>query len=317
VGESALLVANQGVPFTHNRIKSLVRYGASDKVVGKWQRGLIGYKGVGFTSVFEVSDNPQIDSTTATFEFDRKRAKKTVRDTLGKTPKDVPTRYFPFHPLSPEAFGDDHEVVEDLKQKGAISIIRLPYRTKFDQKRVWKDILDSIHPEVLLFMEHLEGFEVSDGEETISWFRENSRKIGAGQLVHLHPNEGDTRSWVIARDAAKPSKRLLVSLDDPLWTESNLLNVAIALPWEKGLGVRPRGETPPLHVYYPTKDRLGRELLIHGDFYVDSTRKRIETDGPGGEVSRLVAHRNLSTKVRHFLFEFTEQLPVAFPSHLA
>jgi len=27
--------------------------------------------------------------------------------------------------------------------------------------------------------------------------------------------------------------------------------------------------------------------------------------------------RNLSTKVRHFLFEFTEQLPVAFPSHLA
>ncbi len=27
--------------------------------------------------------------------------------------------------------------------------------------------------------------------------------------------------------------------------------------------------------------------------------------------------RNLSTKVRHTLFEFTEQLPVAFPPHLA
>lgn len=30
-----------------------------------------------------------------------------------------------------------------------------------------------------------------------------------------------------------------------------------------------------------------------------------------------VSNRNLSTKVRHFLFEFTEQLPIAFLPHLA
>jgi len=52
--------------------------------------------------------------------------------------------------------------------------------------------------------------------------------------------------------------------------------------------------------------------LVDKAFFVPADLDK--SDDGEGEFSIL---RNLSTKVRHFLFEFTEQLPVAFPSHLA
>jgi hypothetical protein len=49
VTPTALLVANEGVPFTHERVKSLLRLGASEKVARRSRSPLIGYKGIGFS----------------------------------------------------------------------------------------------------------------------------------------------------------------------------------------------------------------------------------------------------------------------------
>lgn len=59
VTDSALIVANEGVPFTPERIRSLVRLGSSEKVRDRGRRNTIGYKGIGFTAVFEITDRPQ------------------------------------------------------------------------------------------------------------------------------------------------------------------------------------------------------------------------------------------------------------------
>src|SRR3954468_10814842 len=62
VTDSALLVANDGEPFTPERIRSLVRLGSSEKARGRRTRRTIGYKGVGFTAAFAITDRPQIVS---------------------------------------------------------------------------------------------------------------------------------------------------------------------------------------------------------------------------------------------------------------
>ena len=64
------------------------------------------------------------------------------------------------------------------------------------------------------------------------------------------------------------------------------------MPWRKG----PAHDVGPqqLHVYFPTDDSLGRAVLVHGDFYVHSSRRHIEHRGPGGQISRLVAERAAS-----------------------
>lgn len=73
VTDSAVLVANDGEPFTPERIRSLVRLGSSEKARGRKARRTIGYKGVGFTAVFEITDCPQIVSRDVSFMFDRAR----------------------------------------------------------------------------------------------------------------------------------------------------------------------------------------------------------------------------------------------------
>ena len=75
VTDDALLVANEGVPFDEQRIGALVRLGASDKSVERGRRHAIGYKGVGFTSVFEISEMPQCVSRDVSFAFDGARAR--------------------------------------------------------------------------------------------------------------------------------------------------------------------------------------------------------------------------------------------------
>src|SRR5207247_1549971 len=79
---------------------------------------------------------------------------------------------------------------------------------------------------------------------------------------------------------------------DDLWADVRRLNVAVALPWRRGIDATIGAQ--PLHVYFPTEDDLGRSLLVHGDFYVHSNRRRIEDKEAGGEVSRLVAGKAAS-----------------------
>jgi hypothetical protein len=49
VTDTALLVANEGVPFDADRVISLTRHGSSEKLRDRARRRTIGYKGVGFT----------------------------------------------------------------------------------------------------------------------------------------------------------------------------------------------------------------------------------------------------------------------------
>ena len=54
---TALLIGNQGLPFDSKRIDSLLRLGGSSKERTE-EHHTIGYKGIGFSSVFEVTDEP-------------------------------------------------------------------------------------------------------------------------------------------------------------------------------------------------------------------------------------------------------------------
>jgi hypothetical protein len=61
---------SEGAPFNAERIHSLTRLGTSEKARGGGRRRTIGYKGVGFTAVFEISDTPQVITRGLAFGFD-------------------------------------------------------------------------------------------------------------------------------------------------------------------------------------------------------------------------------------------------------
>ena len=286
VTPTALLVANEGVPFTPERIRSLVRLGSSEKKLDHPSRQTIGYKGVGFTAVFEITDSPQVISKTVNFGFDRRRARREVASALGSKPNDVPARLFPFK-LERDEWDEDADLIDRFLRQGAATVIRLPFRTARAAQDVESHIQEAIVPEALLLMPHVRAIELVLPHFEERWTRVPGQALELGRIFHLRSTSGESRSWVVHTETARAPRQAIDALEDPLWQSVRNLHVTVALPWARG--PNPDADAQQLYVYFPTDDALGRPLLVHGDFYVDSARRHIEGRGPGGEISSVVA----------------------------
>ncbi|MET0604624.1 MAG: DUF3883 domain-containing protein [Baekduia sp.] len=288
VTRSALLIANEGEPFVAERVRSLIRLGSSDKRAARNVAPTIGYKGVGFTSVFEVTDRPQIIGRDVAFGFDRLRARREISRVLGRALQDAPGRGFPFR-LSSGDWADDAAEVSRLFDDGAVTVVRLPFRRAGLAASVEAHMLSTVTPEVMLFMSHVDELHLRGLEHQERWSRTQRRRATTGAVVHLASATGERRGWIVHRGAASVTRKMIRELDDPLWAGTTSVDVAVALPWRG----RPWPEAGPqqVHVYFPTDDNVGRAVLVHGDFYVDSSRRHVEDRGPGGAISRLVAKR--------------------------
>jgi hypothetical protein len=296
VTRRAVLVANEGIPFTADRINSLTRVGSSEKARRRGASRLIGYKGVGFTSVFELTDRPQVISSTARFLFDRVEARRRVGQLLGEPDAEevIAARNFPFE-LPDEAWAEDRDLVEGLLAGGAVTVIRLPFSTGRSPKAVEEEIAASLVPEVLLFMPAIDRLEIRSPTGVRSWRRQTSTRVGRAQVLVLVSESRERRSWLVRVGTATLRKAEAEALKDPLWKDVRQLNVAVALPWDRG---RPRAAGPqPVFAYFPTVDRLGRSLLIHGDFYLDPSRRNVETRAEHGVVTGKVSARAVELAV--------------------
>ena len=85
ITEESLLVANEGRPFQIENVKSICTLGRSSKD----PRKTLGYKGLGFKAVGELTDQPQVISPPYRFGFSRERAREAVTKAAGPLP---PTR---------------------------------------------------------------------------------------------------------------------------------------------------------------------------------------------------------------------------------
>jgi hypothetical protein len=286
---TALVVANEGVPFDDGRVRSITRLGSSVKVRGSQRHHLIGYKGIGFTSVFEVSDRPQILSRYVGFKFDRLAATQLVRDRLGDgLDGPVPARYFPL-PIGDGELDGDEALVERLMASGAATVVRLPLRDGVALDAVVTNLRETITSGTLLFMPVIHSLNVTlPSGETAGWTRHIGSRSGGGRLVHLDAVDGGRESWLVATGRIPVGHQLVKALDDPLWTGVKHLSVGAAIPWS-ARGPRADMEPSRLHSYFPTDEQLGRAVVLHGDFYLDASRRRLELKGAGGEVTRAAA----------------------------
>lgn len=295
VTDTALLVANEGMPFDGDRVESLTRHGSSEKLRDRARRRTIGYKGVGFIAVFELCDRPQVIAEALAFGFDRGRAAREVTKKLGSRPGATPARYFPFR-LSDPDWSEDADVVAELFERRYVTIVRLPYRTQVTQDSVRAALERTLHPELLLFLPGIKRIRIVGGGATLDWRSRRSSRRKVGRIVSIAGGATDTQ-WLVATDDVRVTKAEVEALRDPLWEDVRRLNVGVALPWKRG-HVDPDGPTQPVHVYFPTDDQLGRGVLVHGDFYVDKSRRRIETEGTPGLVSQRVAEAAAKTLAR-------------------
>src|SRR6266487_737912 len=136
ITDHALVVADMGRGFGERELRAVCSLGRTSKD----PRQTIGYKGLGFKSVEEITARPQVVSGPHQFMFDRDRARQLIADIAGplQPQQRIPVYAYPLS-LTTADLGADAMLVEALLQEGFTTVVRLPFATGVTREQVAHD----------------------------------------------------------------------------------------------------------------------------------------------------------------------------------
>ena len=224
---------------------------ADDAVGRRTAVELIGSKGMGFKSILEITDAPEIHS--GDFHFRLESAGDGFR---------APAMC---RPIAIADFSD------------AAAVIRLPFRDE-ESKKLARRNLTAIGAETLLFCQRLSRVEIQIHDESV-----RALEIERGDVSGLE--SGDSVFTLRENGASQKWRRW-----SSVWTPQSggsekRLSVALCLPIG-GNGERAMDEEKPAHVFFPTNRNIpGLKALIHASYELQINRKDfLENQRHGEEI---------------------------------
>lgn len=303
VTDNELWMANSGRALTEADVKGLCGIGASSKIgMRGMKRASIGHKGLGFKSVLEITDAPQVYSRTHSFVLGRDEARSQIGDlwqALGRpAPQHVPSMRFPRELGA--APGEWH----DLQERGYNTAFCLPFKDSFGprQRAELADLLLSLPLTTVLFLKHLQRIEVTSKvtsrAEQHAWTVERLRRNAAGGLepvsslqlsgiyhVRVESQHADGATFLLAHDGELPVGAHRSGLTGPAWdgVETTEVSVAALHPDEAR-------EMPAswrhFHVFLPTQEPNPYPLLVNGAFATDLSRRHVAVGDDPSDYNR-------------------------------
>jgi hypothetical protein len=238
-----LVVVNNEIGFSAKNVWSLCRTGKSTKKGNKSK--FTGEKGIGFKSVFTVSDAPEIHSNGYHFRFNR-------------TDKDKLLGF-----VVPEWRDDSPDSVD-----GQTSIVLpAPANSRFDASK-----LHGLDPNLLLFLRQLRHIEIHEPAGVTSFLREE--KDGISVLVlSTHPKEG------APKEEQKQYVRTEFSVDMESVIEEKrpkmkATDIVLAFPVSASYEAQPDIEGSKLYAFLPIR-QSGFRFSIQADFVLSASRGEI------------------------------------------
>lgn len=271
LSSQALLVANTGQPFGKAEVEAICGLGRSSKDPST----SIGYKGLGFKSVAEISDEPQIISGKHRFFFSATRLRAEVQKIAGaqSATQRLPTYAFPWA-LTDAGLGNDGSLVRRILADGYTTIIRLPLKRGISRDDVAAAVRASLSPRQLLFLRNVGSVAFEDTVTPVACWSVSARaRRTDDRIVELTTNTGPER-WMVFARSAKVDQRLTRPLGSA-WAKVKDVSFAVALR----LGER--GPTPVaaqdarIHAYFQTDEATGLPFVVHADFALELDRRRV------------------------------------------
>lgn len=240
--DGALLIINNEVGFQPENVDALCAVGQSTK---KKQEGYIGEKGIGFKSVFLVSDQPHLFSNGYSFKFsqipDQQAGFGYIVPTWVKNFPDQVNHYFnQTCILLPLKLGKQAEVTQQLR---------------------------TFAPETILFLSKLQqlSIEIQD-TKTLQVIRDDA----SAPVVDMLVGDSLSRFWVITREFVVPP-----NIEEPKRDGIQTRKVSVALPL-----TRSQELTGQVYSFLPTEVSSGLPFLINADFLLSASRETLQFDRP-------------------------------------
>ncbi|XVF37971.1 hypothetical protein REPUB_Repub20aG0057200 [Reevesia pubescens] len=256
--ESGIIVLNNEQGFSAQNIRALCDVGSSTK---KGYSGYIGKKGIGFKSVFRITDAPEIHSNGFHVKFD-------ISD--GQIGFVLPTLV---HPYNVDSFkmmlsGDTSQ----LDDKRWNTCIILPFRAVTSKGNDMNNIISmfsDLHPSLLLFLHRLQCV-VFRNMLNNSFVVMRKEIVGNG-IVKVSCGI-DNMTWFVA------SQKLQA---DIIHRDVQITEISIAFTLQESDSgcYRPFLDQQPVFAFLPLRT-YGLKFILQGDFVLPSSREEVDVDSP-------------------------------------
>jgi hypothetical protein len=252
--DQRIRVTHNGLPFTECNVDAICGVRSTKKP----EEGTLGFLGIGFKSVFKVTDCPQIHSGEFHFKFDR-----SAHD----CPEDVPWQIMPIWVDAP------NEAIDS-----ALTNFVLPFRNG-DFCKQTQDELRKLDVHVFLFLKWLRRVKIADesrGEETII---ENLAERDG--FVSVKKNDC-VRRFVICRRSAQVPREVARDPALAFYKRQNVTKreVVVAFPVDQDGNLQSLDDASALgsvSSFLPLlEERTGAKFLIQADFLVQPGREAIQ-----------------------------------------
>lgn len=237
-----IIVANDGRKFSEKDILSICRSGASTKKRGS---STIGYRGIGFKSVVNLSDRVHIVGENIGLTFSRELTNELLEEQIEVPLIRIPHKYSPLK--------DYDIIVADLLEQN--------YNTIFIFEELKRNNLENeleyFDSSSLLFLKNIKQLEFDTNiEKLISVKRKTFKNRELITLIE----EGIKENWLVCRGKKNKIEAVAFLLDENMEITSVDSSRAV------------------VHSFMPTKDNVGLPIKINGDFSTDPSRTKIVYD---------------------------------------
>lgn len=240
LNEDVVFVANNGDYFTEEDVKSLCRSGSSTK---KRKSNTIGYRGIGFKSVVNYTNQVHLVSGDVKLTFSKEL-----------TQHDLPNiENVPLIRIPHEFQGNKYEKqINEIISQGYKTIFI--FETKFDSLM---EEIDNFDETSLLFLRNLEVFT----SKTDNFKEINSKRVKKENKNFISLKTGnEINTWLILTD----------TMDEE--------NINIAFLLGDNLKVKELNNKAVIHSFMPTNTEFIIPCKINGDFSTDPSRTKIVID---------------------------------------
>ncbi|KAL9227092.1 hypothetical protein vseg_002828 [Gypsophila vaccaria] len=245
--------------FTAENIRALCNVGNSTKKGSS--TGHIGQKGIGFKSVFRVTDAPEIHSNGFHVKFDSSQSQ------VGFV---LPTIVPPceFESFQIPAFGDD--VQKDVSSCN--TCIVLPFKRKLLERSSLSSVasmFSDLHPSLLLFLRHLQCIKLRNMLDDS--YIVMKKEIVGDDIVRVSFGK-ETLTWFVT------STKLQSEINS---SSARMTEISIALmlkEMENGV-YEPVLQQQPVFAFLPVRT-YGLKFILQADFVLPSSREEVDGDSP-------------------------------------
>ncbi|KAI3925956.1 hypothetical protein MKW98_028092 [Papaver atlanticum] len=264
---SGTAVLNNEQGFSAQNIRALCDVGNSTK--GGSIAGYIGQKGIGFKSVFRVTDAPEIHSNGFHVKFDTSEGHIGFVLPTVVSPCDIDF-YEKLIPSEVVDGTDDNNIRRSSGSSQWKTCIILPFKRKLKEGADISSILSvfsDLHPSLLLFLHRLRCIKLVN-LFTNEYFVMRRESLGGG-IIRVSQGKEKT-SWFVA------SQKLDASVIRP---DVQTTEIAIAFTLDESANgqYKPHLEQQPVFAFLPLRT-YGLKFILQGDFVLPSSREEIDGD---------------------------------------